>query len=79
MGRYYTHVAYDDIVLSYRCAGMGDVNCDGTVSVADVTALVNYILNRPVAPFSETAADVNRDGVISVADVTTMVNKILGR
>ena len=79
MGRYHTHVAYDDIVLSYRCAGMGDVNCDGTVSVADVTALVNYILNRPVAPFSETAADVNRDGVISVADVTTMVNKILGR
>lgn len=79
MGRYYSHMAYDDIVLSYRCAGLGDVNCDGVVSVADVTALVNHILNRTVQPFSQTAADVNRDGTVSVADVTVLVNKILGK
>jgi hypothetical protein len=79
MGRYYSHLAYDDIVLSYRSAGIGDVNCDGVVSVADVTALVNHILNRTVQPFSQTAADVNRDGTVSVADVTVLVNKILGK
>ncbi len=79
LGRYYTHVAYDDIVLSYRSAGMGDVNYDGVVSIADVTALVNHILGRPTSPFSETAADMNHDGNITIADVTAAVNKILGR
>jgi len=79
MGRYYTHVAYDDIRLSYRCAGMGDVNCDGTISIADVTALVNHILGRTSSPFSEAAADLNHDGAISIADVTAAVNKILNK
>ena len=58
----------------------GDVNGDGTISIADVTTLVNYILGKNTnnEPAME-AADVNNDNSISIADVTALVNKILGK
>lgn len=56
---------------------IGDANGDGTVDVADVVAIVNYILNKPGENFNEQAADVNGDGVIDVADVVGVVNIIL--
>ena len=55
----------------------GDANNDGVVDVADVVAIVNYILNKPGENFNEQAADVNGDGVIDVADVVAVVNIIL--
>lgn len=55
----------------------GDANNDGVVDVADVVAIVNYILNKPGENFNEKAADVNGDGVIDVADVVAVVNIIL--
>ena len=62
---------------------VGDVNADGTISIADVKALVNIILGKSASPASDSndylAADVNADGSISIADVTSLVNIILGR
>ena len=58
---------------------MGDVNCDGTVDVADVVGIVNYILEHPAEVFDASAADVNGDGIIDVADVVETVNKILNK
>ena len=55
----------------------GDVNADGTVSVTDVTFLVDIILGTS-SDYDTYAADVNGDGVVSVADVTLLVNVILG-
>ncbi|MBR1789499.1 MAG: dockerin type I repeat-containing protein [Bacteroidaceae bacterium] len=60
----------------------GDVNRDGTISIADVTALVNIVLGKdsgdtPV--YDHAAADVNQDGSISIADVTALVNVVLGK
>ncbi|MBQ9560292.1 MAG: InlB B-repeat-containing protein, partial [Bacteroidaceae bacterium] len=55
---------------------MGDVNGDGTLTIADVTALVNMVLGK--SEFSE-VADVNGDGHPSIADVTTLVNIVLGK
>ena len=55
---------------------IGDVNKDGVVSIADVTALVNIILGRG---FDPEHADVNADGAITIADVTALVNIILGK
>lgn len=52
----------------------GDVNGDGTVNVADVTALVNVIAGAQTS----TAADINGDGTVNVADVTALVNLIAG-
>ena len=54
----------------------GDVNGDGSVTVADVSMIVNMILgNEAKVP----DADVNGDGTVSVADVTQLVKIILGR
>ena len=61
---------------------VGDVNCDGLITIADVTALVNIILGKDsVEPYQydHRAADVNKDGSITIADVTALVNIILGK
>ena len=60
----------------------GDVNRDGTITIADVTALVNIILGADAqAPYvyDHEAADVNGDGTTTIADVTALVNVILGK
>ena len=61
---------------------VGDVNRDGLISIADVTALVNIILGKDDQEpylYDHVAADVNRDGLPSIADVTALVNIILGK
>ena len=54
----------------------GDVNCDGSVNAADVTALYNYILNGDETYIA--TSDVNNDGAINAGDVTAVYNIILG-
>ena len=51
----------------------GDVNGDGCVSVSDVMAIQQMILNHR---YSE-AADVNQDGVVDVVDAMKIVQHIL--
>lgn len=63
---------------------VGDVNRDGTITISDVTALVNIILGKATYPadadkYDFEAADVNGDKVITIADVTALVNIILGK
>ncbi|MBR1712283.1 MAG: dockerin type I repeat-containing protein [Alloprevotella sp.] len=53
-----------------------DLNTDGTVDVADVTLLVEYILNS-TADELELRYDLNADGTVDVADVTLLVEYIL--
>jgi hypothetical protein len=55
----------------------GDANGDGVVDVADVVAIVNYILEKPSDNFDFKAADVNGDGNVDVGDVVAVVNIIL--
>ena len=55
---------------------LGDVNCDGSVNAADVTALYNYILNGDVTYLA--TSDVNGDGAVNAGDVTAVYNIILG-
>ena len=60
----------------------GDVNEDNSISIADVTALVNIILGKDNGPnpvYNHQTADVNKDGHITIADVTALVNIILGK
>ena len=59
--------------------GAGDVNMDSKVSIADVTALINYLLSGDASGISLTAADVNADGKISIADVTELINILLSQ
>lgn len=59
----------------------GDVNQDGFITIADVTALVNIILGKASSSTENVnnVADVNDDDAITIADVTALVNIILGK
>ena len=56
----------------------GDANDDGVVSIADVTAVVGYILGQPVGYFNAYAADVNQSGSVTIADAKIIVEVLLG-
>ena len=60
----------------------GDVDNNGIISIADVTALVNIILgkdNKEPYQYNHEAGDVDENGAVTIADVTALVNKILGK
>ena len=54
----------------------GDVNHDHAVNIADVTALIDYLLGTGTV--CEICADVNGDTVINIADVTSLIDVLLG-
>lgn len=54
---------------------LGDVNHDGKVSIADVTDLINGLLNNAVP--CEICGDLNGDERVTIADVTALINKLL--
>ena len=55
---------------------VGDINGDGAVSIADVSALIDILLG------SETDralfADVNLDGSVSIGDVSALIDRLTG-
>lgn len=64
----YCDVTVKDILL-------GDVNDDGTVNIADVTALIDLLLNG--TSYYNAAADMNQDGSVNIADVTALIDYLL--
>ena len=56
---------------------IGDVNCDGKVSIVDVTTLINHLLGGNPEPFNAAAADANTDSKISIGDVTSIIDILL--
>ena len=70
-----------ELVLPIEASSIqGDVNKDGDVTIADVTALVNIIMGKDTEnQYDHSAADVNGDGSTTIADVTALVNIILGK
>lgn len=55
----------------------GDVTGNGTVNVADIVAMVNFLLGDVVPGFVNSNADVNGDGRVNVVDVVAIVNMTL--
>lgn len=58
----------------------GDANNNRVVNIADVTCMINYMLNGEAVEagdFNIEAADVNSDATISIADVTALINQLL--
>lgn len=55
---------------------VGDVNCDGVVTSADITALYNYLLNNDETFIA--TSDVNGDSAITSADVTMVYSILMG-
>ena len=62
--------ADDDFIL-------GDINGDGRVNIADVTALIALVLSGNFDGVDTRAADVNQDGNINIADVTMLIGMVL--
>jgi len=55
---------------------LGDVNNDGYVTIADVTALIDYLLGG--GDINEDAADLDGDNTIAIKDVTALIDLLLG-
>ena len=67
---------YDNpIIISCKSSLIGDVNGDGQVDIADVTALVNYMLSSEVE--TNNNADVDHDGAVTTDDIIALTNIIL--
>ena len=58
-------------------AERGDVNGDETVNIADVTALIDYLLTGNASGIDADAADCNLDSIINIADVTSLIDYLL--
>ena len=73
-----TPVAFTTIVEVVQLRG--DVNNDGKVSIADVTALINGLLSdnfESTSDFNYDNADCNQDGEVKIGDVTALINYLL--
>ena len=55
----------------------GDVDNNGEVKIADVTALINYLLSGDDSAINLQAADCDENGDVKIADVTTLINYLL--
>ena len=55
----------------------GDVDGDGNVSIADVTALIDYLLSGNASGVNVSAADCDQDGSVSISDVTALIDYLL--
>jgi hypothetical protein len=56
---------------------LGDANGDANISIADVTALMNFLLSGDPTGFYEVNADINEEGKTSIADVTSLISMLL--
>ena len=63
-----------DEFLPYLNGIEGDVNGDGEVNIADVNAIIDYILSGNM----DAKGDVNGDGEVNIADVNAVIDIILG-
>ena len=56
---------------------LGDVNKDGYVTIADVTALIDFLLSGDASAIDLNAANVNGDADVTIADVTALIDYLL--
>lgn len=55
----------------------GDVDQDGNVGIADVSALIDYLLSQDASTISRAAADVDQDGSVGIADASALIDYLL--
>ena len=71
------HLATTTFTVVVTQALMGDVDKSGMVNIADVTALINYLLTGKTDDINLAVADVDNSDSINIADVTTLINYLL--
>ena len=55
----------------------GDADGDGKISIADVVAIIDYILGNTEGEFYEDAADVTGNGDVNIADAVELIDILL--
>ena len=55
----------------------GDVDVDGSVTISDVTALIDYLLSGDASGINLINADCDQDGNVNISDVTTLIDYLL--
>lgn len=55
----------------------GDVNGDGTVSISDISCLIDYLLGGDTSQLNLQSADCNNDSSITIADVSFLIDYLL--
>ena len=55
----------------------GDANADRTVTISDVTLIIDYLLTGDGSALNVTNADVDGDGSITIMDVTALIDMLL--
>ena len=77
VGYHLSHVIEDGKII-YKGGIKGDVNGDNKATIADVTALIDYLLGDTDQFFvNHIAADVNDNGEITISDVTALIDLLL--
>jgi len=73
-----SNIVYIEVFEKPVEALIGDVNGDKEIDVADVTALINYVLNGDDTGIILENSNINGDDDIDVADVTELISMVLG-
>ena len=68
---------YGEAMLMIGAGIYGDINNDGDVTVADVSALLDYIAGKAEDDY-DAVCDLNSDGTISVSDVSALLDYLAG-
>ena len=55
----------------------GDVDNNGSINIADVTSLIDYLLSGNTVQINPLNSDLDNDGNINIADVTALIDKLL--
>lgn len=83
VGSVYLHIPADAVpsvgsdVIKIRLHLIGDANGDFEVNVADLAAVVNFIMGKSSSDSRRILFDVNNDGDVNVADLAAVVNVLL--
>lgn len=56
---------------------VGDLNCDGEISVADVNVLIDMVLGKGDNACPPILADCNADNEVTIADINQIINLII--
>ncbi len=70
-------VQYEKYVEPVPTIIRGDVNDNGDVTIADVTALIDYLLSGNASGINLDNANCNLDGDVTIADVTALIDYLL--
>lgn len=74
---FFSSSTYENMLVQNDTSISGDVNNDGTISIADVMKVVNYILGEENTMLPLFLGDMDSNNQLSVTDVMGIVNKIL--